>query len=520
MAAAAGAVNNNADSFKLTAVANFTRSFSENEIVQWIITPEFRPPAFDQTLWNKLYSKSEYQELALAFTLVDALKPIGISRVELTVTYPTKKTGNTHVFLPEDKMPTWRFTAPGEVVNRKYDPNYVWDYVVYFDEFPNDPYRSGPLPSNQTQIVIPAAALGTQKATFIGSNIDFGTSPHQVSYVEIEFYPTPPLGKPAAAVRRGQLKDNTTSLRLDVRNGRPSPQDFAYQLRYVLNDRNVFRSAPTALTAPFSSDPVIIASPYQNLETFPVINNFAAVGKKTISRLIVSGKYADPLNGFGASQSWNVEAGNPPKDWVQGKEWPVKAVGSNTAAVTWNGFAQRADGVMLQFRNVVMQLSDFAAFFANPAQMPYSVVVDPQFVDWNEVGLVRADVWTLNDQHAPLISQYVLHEMLEDGSGEIGTIQTFQFLKAMPSQSGLIPPSPTQTYLFFYDPAKTATYYYKVTYFQKDGTPRYAESGSGQSTQLLVLPPNGSSKSSVINTVTVGPDHEFALDPRKALAAI
>jgi len=472
----------NADKINMSATSSFERRYSENQVIEWAIIPFAQLPAFSQEEWSRLYSHAENRNLSVAFTVRDSLQSNEIQYVELTVDYPTKVTGNTFVF--DQKGPTsWNFQADG---TDPFDPSYRYKYKVQYAE-PDNAYESPWIPSSNTTVVLPLTALGIQRATFIGSNINFD----EVDFVLIDFFYNLPNG--VNKHEQKKMVDNVTPIEIASRSFLPSTNEYTYQLTYVMKDKRVVQVASRKVFPPQNSDLVTIFSPFQEtLFSIGVINPSGATTLPSIRRVQISGEYKDPQNGNSQSHQWSFAVPTG-QEYTEGEPWTLDVIDNPAGAfIEYSGSLILSNGKMRPLSKIKNQWG-----FINLSYLetPFTVEIDPFQVDWEGgVTMVQVDLFTLegNPEGAEAISQAFENRTY---------IESQAFMR---QTEGAVP----KQYYTFYAPAGQAiVYYYQVTYFHETGPDTYVTTTPGQ-TQLIVLPKDGTSTTPVILRAELAPAAE------------
>jgi hypothetical protein len=250
-----------------------------------------------------------------------------------------------------------------------------------------------------------------------------------------------------------------------------------------MGDGSLLFDGPTYMSPPLSVQAIPVNSPLQSGLISPLIEAPVQAGDPTIAQLILSANLTSP-GSKPQLQSWIVSPPGTPAPWS------VTYANPNMTTLSWNGTVIRSDGSVIPIPNVTQTMASSSYFLVWPDLLPFSVLVDPSLVDWTTVATINVDMWIV------------------DQKKQQQNLLTIPFLPPAQAATGTTVSGPNY-YMFRYNPAATASYAYKVTYYQKaTGTPLYATQ-SGASTQRLVLPPNGTSPTPLVHTVPLIKDELF-----------
>ena len=468
----------NEDQFSSVATSSFTRTYSENEVIEWVIQPTSQLPTFtSEESWEMHRSTVDNRRLITTFNLLQDFDAAGIDAVTLTVDYPTKPVGNSHVFSASAKSTSWVFEAPGAEVAGSFDPTYAFTYEVSYRD--GTTFQSDPATTDATQVVVPLAALGIQEARFRGSNIDFENT---IDHVEIHFFFATPGNQPNT-VEVGTLRNNTDIITFTSRTKLPSANQYNYALVYVFEDGRTVRIDPVPVFPTQNQDMVTINSPFaERAIGFKVLNSSGAA---SIINASLSGTYVDQsVSGSRPAHDWN-ESYPPETAFAQSEVWKPLVLDNRAASyIEYRGTLLMMDeaGGFKQREINGFRTANSWANFANTSRN-FSVTIDPRLIAWAEgIQAVETNAWTLT------------------ADGDKTAIQTrvFQPVTDAPDQA---PHAQLASFLYPAD-QPSLTYYWSATYYHSDGTETYADKEASDST-VIMLPRDGSSSSLVALEVAV-----------------
>lgn len=482
-----------ADQFSLTSTASFQRTYSENQVIEWAITPGDFLTNFTQEIWDIVFRVVENRRLVVNFTILDSLAAAKIQSVELTIHYPTAQTGNTFRFLPNGPA-SWTANFDGTT---PFDPAYWYEYIVTFDDG-TPPFHQQRIDSVATQVSLPIADLGIQTASFIGSNIDFVKA---VDFVLIDFFFRRPDG--SNTVEQVKMTDNTTVITIPSRTHLRSANDYSYQLTYVMKNMARYVVAPRPVFAPQNRQLNTIVSPFVERQANVYISNPTAPTSK-IDMIDVVGRYADPLNEFsGLENGWNFA---PEKDklFSSSTRWAFSAVDNVTGSfIKYNGTIFYADGSTIDIKDLV--ISGTPSLILNATLLPFTVEVDPRNVGWTK-GVESVDVHMFRSAQEVAGGRQALRAI----AGDETAISVLTFLPPQKDGTGQFMPGAKQYYTFSRPIEAPVTYFWSAIYYHSDGSTR---SVAQQQTNVdrITLPADGTLSERVVNMVSVP-----ALQLRKA----
>jgi hypothetical protein len=481
----------NLDQFSLTSTASFSRNYSENQVIQWAITPGEFLPNFTEEVWRVVYRKVENRRLVVNFTILDNLTAAGIQSVLMKINYPSAATGNTFTFKPGGPA-SWTADFDGAKVDAEFDPNYTYEYTVTFNDG-TPPFSEPPIPSAATQVLLPVASLGIQSASFIGSNIDFTTS-NGVDFVLIDFFFHTP-GDVPNTVEQKRMTDNTTVIEIPSRTHLPSANEYSYQLTYVMKNKSRYVVSPQPVFAPQNRALNTIFSPFVGRQAAVFVSNPTDVTPKVMMVDLV-GQYQDPQNtASGLENGWNFEL-NPEKLLTSGQRWSFSAVANpNGAFILYSGTVFYDDGSSFVVEKIAIS-GPAPSLIINAKLQPFTVEIDPRLIAWDQ-GVESVDV----QMFLSTAEQQGLKLATLGGAGDETAISVFTFLPPAKDGTGALLPVAKQYYMFNHAVDKPVRYFWAARYFHKAGEKTVV--ATQDRVNILTLPPDGNSLERVVNSVVV-----------------
>jgi len=474
----------NADQFSLSATASFERTYTENQVIAWAFTPTQFLPKFNAQQWPLHYSEVDNRRLIVSFNILDDLEANGIDSVQVDVMYDGAT--HSHLFEPGEAS-SWILDVDGAVSGGTFDPNYEYRYIVKFTDEPTKTFTSDPIPSSATEVVLPVAALGTQKATFIGSNIDF----KEVDFVLIDFYFATPGDQPNTAQQK-RMTDNTSQIVFESRTFLPSANEYNYALTYVMKNGVRYRVDPISAFPPDNRAAVTVSSPFQNRTLYVAVLN--PTDSEKIVQVQLEGTYDDGTNDINDANAWNF-APNPTLGYEQAQQWILSVVGNpNGSSVRYNGFLITSDGQQRRVSNLFVQQNPFLNLSATDEV--FSVVIDPSQVQWqeNQIQQIKVDMYRIEGDPA---------DDLVAASVDRTQLETFTFRPATDEDGNVSSDEvPEQYYNFNYPVDGQGVYFYRATYYYADGTTKDVAQTEGDS-QRVVLPSNADAGEATVLRVEV-----------------
>jgi len=482
---------NNADKFSLDQTASFERTYEENQVIEWSITPTSFLRAFSQDEWDKHYSETDNRTFTVSFTMRDDLEANDIQSVQILVKYPSLAQPASHTFIPGSPA-TWILEADGYYSGGTFDPNYQYRYIVTFAQSTGlTPYTSPWIEDSSAEIVLPAAALGIQGATFRAGNVDFANS---IDFVLLDFFFATPEDLPNKN-EQVKITENNKEYTITSRTGLPSENEYNYALTYVLKDGAKYLVSPITVFPPQNSDTVEITSPFRSkMYNLQVINPEKAENK--IIQVQMTGTYDDYENGLtGLNNQWNF---NPRTGqfFSQADPWHLTVVENpNGSVITLNGILILSDGSQRTISGLKNQ-TGFVNF--SSVQENFAVEVDAFQVNWQGgVTQVQFNIFQLIGDP---VKPSEIRKAVDEGTTKIN-IRTMIF-RPIFDKDGNPGPVPKQYYTFIRPLGTQATYYYEGTYYHKEKPDSYIPE-TGGSYQTVVLPKDGELPTPTIHRVVV-----------------
>lgn len=469
----------NADQFSLAATASFERTYTENQVIAWAFAPTSFLPKFDAEQWKLHYSEVDNRRLITNFNILDDLEVNGIDSVQVDVDYAGAT--HSHVFTSGDPS-SWTLNVDGDISGGTFDPDYDYRYIVKFTDEPSKTFTSDEIPSTATEVVLPVAALGTQTAKFIGSNINF----REVDFVLIDFYFATPGDQPNT-VQQKKMTDNTSEIVFKSKTFLPSANEYNYALTYVMKNGVRYRVDPITVFPPENRGTVTVTSAFQNRTLYIAVLN--PEDSEKIVQVQLEGTYDDGTNDINDAHAWNF-APDLSKGYQQGEQWILSVVGNpNGSSVRYNGFLITGDGDQRPVSNLFIQQNPFLNLSARDEN--FSVVIDPSQVQWtpNQIQMVKVDMYRIEGDPT---------EDLVAASEDRTQLETFVFRPTVDENGVTTTDSiPEQYFNFRYPVDGKGIYFYRATYYYQDGTTKDVPETGGDS-QRVVLPANASSDETVV----------------------
>jgi hypothetical protein len=483
----------NADKLSATYLASFSRSYEENQVIEWLISPNaFLPAAAIRDNWERHFQMVDFRKLATTFTVLGALEEAGIARVELDVRYGD--VGKTFVFVPGGET-TVTFEADGRQDGEgRFDPNYSYSYRVFYEDGKSF-QTEAPIETAQTEVTLNLAELGFVRVIFDGTNLDWD----ELDQVAVGFFFQPPADRAPVnetkLLRQGQQKvpfDNKFLLRA-------TDFTFNYQLAFRLKDGTLYRQSPIREAGASARRRVLLQNPLQETPYTVAVNNVDDGPR--IDRALLTGTYDDAINGFHEQKPLNFTTGG--RDFVEQDVTVRAVVNPNASYLRLNGRLIKDGGAVLPINDIYISGQE-TFLLLNSNQRPFTVKFDPFQVDWeNGVTRVQVDVFDavpiggstdLADYQRGLFSSSITFAPVQqaDGAPELGA------------------PTPPQYFSFDFGIDGQPMYVYEITYFHADSGPSY----SGEMTAsrgTVVLPKDGDSSTPVQHVVRENVDVETLL---------
>lgn len=461
-----------ADKFTVKLLGTLTRTYDENEVVDWLITPSAYLPSFSPEEWKHHYSFVDNRQCIVTAT---ALRDLADAKVR-ALTVNVKYGDDVWTFPFDKKSPTsQKKEFAGRFDRGKFVSTFSYSYVVDFEEGP--PYKSGEIQTDNPVIEIDLNLLGTQIATFHGSNIRFvgksGKGP-AVDFVLVDFVYLPGGDNPMVTQQQ-KLRANEDMLTFKSALRMPVDASYRYALTYIMEDGAPIVCSPVPVFPPSNRQDVTL---FSGVTDSSVTVSVVEDKQFFIHGYLLSARYEDTQNpGFSEAHTFYVKP-DPTREKVPDDQtWEYFGTRNSAGStITFDGqlYVKDEKGKRWTVRmdNVaIAATADFNVLLLSNA-IPYTVRFDPTLVDWETVELVQIDAYRL-DPAPPGITP---------GSGKTDVYSmTFQKMEG-------IKIVPDGVYTFSVAPDdKSPSFHFSGTYYMKDGTQRTIESADMRG-QYVVLP--------------------------------
>ena len=491
------------------ATYDFTQTYQENEVIEWIISPEGELPAYSDPEWAKVYTKVDNRELVINFSLLgdaevsDPNNQTKFQRIEITVTYPTKTTNN--VVILDSENPTEVYTAPGDLSGGSYNPEYSYTYKIIYENA--QPYTDTVSPATATEVSFRASDYGVKSVTFVGSNIPFvddvnfaDSDPggRRVTQLVIDFYFNRPDGEPNK-VDQLTMTQNGIDGQLSFKSfyAVPIENEYSFRYTYQLEDSSLVVIDSTTGFGQENRNVLQVLNPF-------IEQTFSLKLKRTDGVFVqycnVYASYVDDQNNFSENNSFDFEGEDK---FMVTDTWTFNGTKSKSAQFVLKGEIYSSDGDKeIPVDLTLAAIPPMITF--DPTQEMKSVTIDAKAVDWNLVSRVSVTVLQLSSglgeaAITALADKFANNEKLtaEDGATNI---VNFDFLA---------PEEGSEDYpVRYYTVKKTAgpgsyQFFWKATYGQKAGGDKQVDESEVTNSFLVTLPTNGTSDTPKLHQVTV-----------------
>lgn len=479
-------------------VGRIERSFSEKEVVEWSFVTSQPLMAYDEETWQKyVYREIDTQQLAVQFSLLGELTTIAdgaaiISKVQITVDYPTKTSGNSFILTPQSASAL--YTAPGDLKGGVFNNQYKYRYEVFFAQGQN-PFLSEWITSTETIVAILPNELGIRQAKFIGSNIPFTPSVPAgitVDKLMIDFFFQRPAGQPNK-VESKVMTANGDAGKVEFSSlfQLPLTNTYTYRLTYQMSDGTTFLMEPTDQFGSANKDMIMVLNPFRE-------NNFllrATVKKKkapkvpSIDNVFFDARYIDKMNKADLNHNYDW---NPPPTSTSGlasaEGWKYRAVYNPEGAYyEFNGMITYSDGDAsvntLRIQAVQSQLK------LSPEDEPYSIQVDGSLIDWKVVDKVEVFLFQSAGALPDSAAMQVLgpRRRVDDVDPKVSNPLRYPLLNPTTQK-----PAEDARYYLIQRPRSddSISFYYNATYIHANGTVTYTGELEVKNQFVLVLPPD------------------------------
>ncbi|PYG90375.1 hypothetical protein LY28_00258 [Ruminiclostridium sufflavum DSM 19573] len=482
-----------ADQFSLNQTSSFSRNYKENQVVDFNVSPmgsQFK--RFNENEWEKHFSRVDNRSLTINFTIMDDLSQNKIKSVQVNVKYPTLQPEPSHTFTQED-CSNWTLEADGYYEGGIFKASYQYQYIVTFEiETKLTPYTSPWIPSENARVILPAAALGVQSATFRAANVDFDNA---VNYVLLDFYYITPGNLPNKS-EQIKIIENNKDYKIVSRTGLPSTNPYSYALTYVLKNGRQYEVSPISS----NSDTIVISSPFStNQFNVYVNNNLPEDGGVQIKQVRIRATYDDYENGLtGLNNTWNFKP-DLSMEYDEGEPWDLTVVENpNGSVVSLSGKLIYSDGKVKSVNGLKNQ-TGFIDF--SPISEIDTIEVDPSQIQWKEgVEQVRINFYQLKDSPVKAAD---IHSARADADSRKNLAQlTF---RPMHDAEGAITGTVQKQYFDIDKPLDDElVYYYDGTYYHSGDVPDSYIKEAQSSDLGIVLPKDGESEELVIHRLVAG----------------
>jgi hypothetical protein len=399
----------------VSATTSFEQSFIEDTVIDWSTPVSRFMDKFSTNEWGQLYTEVDNRKLAVNFNLIGNLTRADTGQaiaksVTITVTYPTRTTGNTFSLVVTDgAQSTKLYEAPGDFSKGSYNPEYKYHYVILFND--GTSYTSETITTTDTLINITPSNFGTRQVKFIGQHVPFDTA-KSVRLIEIDFFFAPPPGSPALVQTKSMTGngDENAVVFASYYNLPIGPM-YTYKLRYLMADNSVITSEPPGAfsnapnnTNSGNADIVFVVDP-KGLFTQFNLRARTVQGGSAFQLVEMNAQYFDTQNSGDKILFQNSWDGWEPSSGLSTAmpPWNFQAVdNANTAYYNLTGSIFYEDGSDFRLDNYKQSSMNKALVLSNVTEF-YSAVIHTKAIDWNLVAQVYLTMFQLQPGAA---SQY------------------------------------------------------------------------------------------------------------------
>ncbi|HEX3874813.1 MAG TPA: hypothetical protein VHW26_11745 [Solirubrobacteraceae bacterium] len=382
----------------VSVTSDFTRTYSEDAIVEWSTPVSANLPRFDDATWPRLYREVDNRELVVTFALAgDLYGPDDVDLFEyvtVEVRYPTRTTDNTFQLIPgDDDAVSKTYVAPG---GGTFDPNYEYRYTVQFGGG-TPAYESAWISETATLVVLRPSDFGIRNVTFLGQNVPFGTT---VEKVLIDFFEVPPGDLPS----KMQVKEMTANgeagqVSFSSAYHVPITNIYNYRLRYLLKTGTTVVYQPGQQFGSANADLVMVLDPAPSLANMAV-RGLVSAKKKGFLDVSLHASYYDVQNSaHELTHRWT--GWNPPrKVGIQSAEtWYFDAQPDpETAYFDLSGQIVYGEGMLLLPVNGLKLPYKNGPLFLSDTEELLSVEIFSDAIDWEAVTLVTLNLFQAVDE--------------------------------------------------------------------------------------------------------------------------
>jgi hypothetical protein len=487
---------------------DFTRVYTENQIVEWTFITNNPLPKYGEEDWKQVFTIVDSRELVINFGLLGELtKPDGgavLERVDVTVDYPTRTTGNTFSLRPQDGS-SFVYKAPGYFPGGVFAPDYRYKYKVIYTS--GAPYESDFIDAKDTSIAILPSELGIRQVTFVGSSIPFqgdsrftSGNATTVTGLTIDFFFQRPAGEPNIVQSKTMTKNGTDGkVVFDSLFNLPLNNTYTYRLTYQMSDGSIYVVAPTDSFGTQSKDLVMVLNPFQE-QTFTIraMVPKTSGGTPNIQYVYLDADYID--KGYQTSPSYTfdwdlsetgskgtVETAYKPKT---GPKWSFLGISNPEGAYfKLNGDITYDDG-NFSVNNLKVQALR-SQILLDPREETYSVTVDGRNIDWGLIKAIRVTLLQGDiDPESLTLKKWLTNRRTPNAPAVLNVTNSYEYplLQAVDT-------SIQEEYRYFLinrpRDEKSIVFYYTAQYIYADGTVKTIDQAEVKDKFTLVLPRNG-----------------------------
>lgn len=471
---------NGADSYTSEYTASFSRSYEENQVIEWVIAPtDFLVAASISNNWDAHHQKVDFRRLVSNINVLGDMRAANVDSIDVTINYAD--VNKTHSFDANNES-SWTFDVEGRKnAEGNFDPEYGYTYKVNFTD--GGSFTTEKVLTKETAVSITLADLGFVNVTFDGSNIDFET----IDSVDVNFIFTTPKGSPNINKTQRITDDEPqTTFNSDVRI---PGQNFTYTYGFVYTLKDAsqrYTMTPITNQGGASEGLVLIPSPFL---TRPFTTVTASGDDPCIKNVFLTATYDDHTNNFDQTADIIYE---PETDGRQ-HSFSVNVLNNpNGSFCRFNGFIELDNNTDIIYTDIY--LSGTSNILRIPKDKePFSVKFDPRLIAWTDVEVVLVNVFTIKDNAGVKLSD--LHARGLEGIQDIMD-DSISITFAAPDEN-TTGGSPPQYFTFNFDPEKGPVYYFTAEYFHKGDKVNtfVAKTKGNDRTRILPKDPTNTSKS-------------------------
>lgn len=391
----------------VSATSDFTRTYSEDAIVEWTTPVSSFLPRFDAETWGTLYHEVDNRELSVLFQLAGnpytADGALLFEEVKIEVEYPTRTTDNTFLLIPgTDNLVSKRYVAPGE---GSFNPEYRYRYTVYYAE--SEPFTSGWIADSATLIILRPNLFGIRNISFLGTNVPFDAASDKggVDRVFIDFFDNPPTGQ-TAKLQTLEMRANGEAVTFASTYHVPITNIYDYRLRYLLKDGSLVVTQPPQQFGSNNADLVQVFSPAPEIASLDLRALVTADGDGFMDINATAAYFDDqntsetkPLN-----HMWSGWAPSMKPGYYISEPWQFDAQPDpQTAFFQLNGQIVYGNGDIFELTKLNLAYNKRPLILKDTEEI-YSVEIFSDQVDWTAVAGVTINVFQLIDDQGSVVS--------------------------------------------------------------------------------------------------------------------